>query len=718
MTRAAWALSTAIGILAACGGSAGDGYQIAVVSSKAYLVSGGDALVRVRPPGGVAPEDISIQLNGEDVSAAFRMDGDSLLGLVEGMELGANTLEAGDARLELTNYSISGPLISGPHEEPFICGTAQTNVALTGESLGEPLDEDCSAAMRIDYVYYSTDGSFKPLVRGASPTDIAETTTMDGNTVPFIVRVQTGTINRAIYVSTILHNPADPAPDVWTRSAGWNGKLVYTHGGGCQAGWHVQGNTTGGVLNAGLLGDGYALTSSSLNVYGTNCADLLASETHMMVKERFVESYGEPIYTVATGGSGGSYQSHQTADNYPGVFDGIIVTASFPDVISATSATLADVRLLRYYFENAGQGLFTKEQQRTVAGFREWANLAGLSRSAARVDPVFDEDAAPEEQGGEIKNIDALKAARYDPEKNPAGFRATVYDHAINVFGKDPATGFAGRPWDNAGLQYGLAALNEGVITKEQFLSLNENIGGLDADANHVSARTVANEYAARMARGSGRILYGGGGLATTPIIDYRSYTDDRENGDIHMIVHQFTTRERLRAANGHADNQVMTVGGRWGFTDEEPDLRTLFHQMDEWLLNIAADQTTADMAAKVVNNKPADLEEGCWDNREEPRRWIAQPLAYEGTGVCQELYPAFKTPRLVAGASLANNVVKCQLKPIAAADYAVEFTSEELARLGKIFPEGVCDASKPDQYAGYLGTWRSFGPSPVNQVN
>src|SRR5690606_33071776 len=132
-----------------------------------------------------------------------------------------------------------------------------------------------------DYVYYSTAGEFQPLPQGERPADIAETTTMDGRTVPFIVRVQTGTVNRAIYSSTILHDPSDAAPDAWTRSTGWNGKLVYTHGGGCQAGWHVQGTNAPGVLNAGLLGLGYAVTSSSLNVYGNNCSDLLAAETHM-----------------------------------------------------------------------------------------------------------------------------------------------------------------------------------------------------------------------------------------------------------------------------------------------------------------------------------------------------------------------------------------------------------------------------------------------------
>ena len=64
-------------------------------------------------------------------------------------------------------------------------------------------------------------------------------------------------MNRAIYESAILHDPAEQAPDPWTRSAGWNGKLVYTHGGGCRSGWYQQGRSTGGVLRDGLLDRGY-----------------------------------------------------------------------------------------------------------------------------------------------------------------------------------------------------------------------------------------------------------------------------------------------------------------------------------------------------------------------------------------------------------------------------------------------------------------------------
>ncbi|MFF4828496.1 DUF6351 family protein [Streptomyces sp. NPDC001312] len=77
-------------------------------------------------------------------------------------------------------------------------------------------------------------------------------------------------------------------------------------------------------------------------------------------------------------------------------------------------------------------------------------------------------------------------------------------------------------------------------------------------------------------------------------------------------------------------------------------------------------------------------------------------------------MYPAYPTPRLVAGAPLTDDVVACRRKPVNAADYAVDFSTAELRRLREIFPTGVCDWSK----AGYgqrplNGTWQALGGTP-----
>ncbi len=696
--------------------------HIESLSTRPYLVTGGDVLLGVELGADADPARLVVRVNGRDVSGSFRpVEGsDRLVGLVSGLHDGVNRVEARvprtpPAELEVTSYPIHGPILSGPHQTPFLCQTEEFRLA-SGESLGAPLDEHCSVATRVDYVYLSAaDGEFRPYTAGAA--EVAKATTLDGVTVPFVVRVQTGTVNRAIYQSAILHDPASPTPDPWTRSPGWNGKLVYTHGGGCRSGWHRQGGSAGTVLDEGLLGMGFAVTSASLNVFGNNCNDLLASETHIMVKERFVESYGVPVYTIGTGGSGGSYQSHQTADNYPGVFDGIIVSSSFPDVTSATIFTLADARLLHHYFTHVARGKFTREQQRLVSGFGSWGSIANLAAGAARIDPTHEEGAPPESQGAEVAGIAALEAMRYTRAK-PDGIRATVYDHTVNVYGIDESTGFAGRPLDNHGVQYGLEVLNSARITKEQFLALNRDIGGFDVDLDHVRERHRADPEAARRAVETGRVLYGGAGLASTPVIDYRSYTDHRPGGDIHMIVHQFTTRARLQRANGHADNHVMAVGGRWGYTEDRPDLGVLFRQMDEWLMNLVRGEEHGPRSERVGPARPADLVDHCWDSGDAERVRVIEPLAYPGEGKCGAIYPAYPTPRHVAGAPLTNDVVSCRLKPLDPADYRVTFTPAEWAELQTIFPDGVCDWTQPDAHAGaYQGTWLSFGPSEVNRA-
>jgi hypothetical protein len=67
----------------------------------------------------------------------------------------------------------------------------------------------------------------------------------------------------------------------------------------------------------------------------------------------------------------------------------------------------------------------------------------------------------------------------------------------------------------------------------------------------------------------------------------------------------------------------------------------------------------------------------------------------------------------------LTNDVVKCQLKPVKAIDYRVALSAEELGRLRRIFPEGVCDYSKRGVEAQPLrGTWLSFGPAPDARVS
>jgi hypothetical protein len=186
-------------------------------------VSGGDALVRVEAPTGKLHE-LRVLRNGENVIGALDRQDGSLEGLINGLELGRNELAATLNsrtldRLTLVNYPTTGPIFSGPHQVPFVCKTIQAGL---GEPVVDNQDGDgfrvlnsdgstagwsrnCSAETRVDYLYRSTDGQFKPLPSGGGrPPDLAQTTLLDGRTVDYVVRRERGTINRFIYSFAML----------------------------------------------------------------------------------------------------------------------------------------------------------------------------------------------------------------------------------------------------------------------------------------------------------------------------------------------------------------------------------------------------------------------------------------------------------------------------------------------------------------------------------
>ena len=113
---------------------------------------------------------------------------------------------------------------------------------------------------------------------------------------------------------------------------------------------------------------------------------------------------------------------------------------------------------------------------------------------------------------------------------------------------------------------------------------------------------------------------------------------------------------------------------------------------MNKWLDNMAADSAAAS-TDKVVRNKPAGANDACWDKA---GTRIDEAASQDPAAKCNVVYPRFSTPRIVAGSPLVNDVLKCQLKPVAMADYTVTFSGAEETRLKTIFPAGVCDWSKP----------------------
>ena len=202
----------------------------------------------------------------------------------------------------------------------------------------------------------------------------------------------------------------------------------------------------------------------------------------------------------------------------------------------------------------------------------------------------------------------------------------------------------------------------------------------------------------------------GGGGLASLPIIDFRDYNDALPGGDIHVRYHSFSMRKRLDKSNGRHDNHVMVVNdNRFGlYSNANPLLQQAILKMDRWITAIKADKREIPQIEKVVQNKPVDLQEGCY-TRDPTPVFIPQTQIREqqGATTCNQLYPTNSFPREVAGADIAADIIKCQLKPLDPADYTVSFSPAQWARLEKAFPSGVCNWSKPGlEEQDPLGTW------------
>lgn len=698
------------------GGNPGGGkLSITTPGARPGMLSGNKALVAIArsrrvlgpglPPydaGDLTQNSISVMLNGQNVTARFKKTrlnggGTALLGLVAGLNKGANTLtvrgdDGAKASLTLTDYPISGPIFSGPHEEFFICQTQASG-------LGPPQDkQDCSAPTKVHYVYLTSDTNtfenFDP--DGPRPSDIATTTTSTGHKVPFIVRLEKGVINRAIYQIAILDDPARPGPDPWTITSGWNGRLVYLFGGGCGSGHH-QGTAASSpkVLKKGLLEEGYAVATSTLNALSNNCNAVLSAETALMVKEHFAETLGVPVYTIGNGRSGGAIQQYMIADNYPGILDGITPGDSFPDYM--VQPGISDCGLLVHYFKNSTRN-WTPQEKTAVSGEGTFGSCKTWNRSPA------------------LKTIKASVGCDksippnliFDARTNPGGIRCTFQDHLVNILGTDPDTGYARRPLDNIGVQYGLEALNNGLISEAQFIDLNKNIGGYNINGKIVTQREKANIKALNVIYATGGLTTAEGGLPTTPIIDHRIYRDP--SGNIHTSFYSFSTRKRLLATAGTASNQVMLVAPH-GYPRPVSNNRVI-GLMDQWLSNIRGDESGRTLGRKIADDKPDGLSDACFDRNGDK---ITEPASYGSTDRCNQLYPPHGDPRMGAGEPVSLNILKCQLKSVHVADYApdVHFSDKQLSTLKAIFPKGVCGWSKPSVgKVPYQGTWSTFGGS------
>jgi hypothetical protein len=664
--------------LAAPAAQATDAPKLQVLSNRADLISAGDALVAI-DIGAADPASVRVTVGDRDVTDAFAVRTNGRYeGLLDGLAVGENELtatvpDAPATRITIVNHPNGGPVFSGPQVQPWVCQQGAR-------------DAQCNQPETYSYEYRSSlTGLFAAYDPDNPPSDVAQTTTDEGVTVPFIVRTETGYQDRDQYKIAVLFDPSKPWT-AWAPQRQFNHKLLITHGASCGID-HQSGSAPSvtsdtealGSSPTEALGRGFAVMSSALDNAGHNCNLVTQAESLVMAKERLVERYGELRYAIGTGCSGGSLTQQQVANAYPGIYQGILPQCSFPDAWS-TGQQLADYHLVRGYVENPsrwGAGVvWTPAEIAAVEGHPNHVNSIILDSLYFSVlgDPTNPCAGVSESE-------------RYDPQTNPDGVRCTLADYMVNVMGRRP-DGSAGRPLDNVGVQYGLEALRKGQISAAQFADINARIGGADIDAEWQPERIEADRPALAN-------TYRSGGINETNNLDQVAIIDLRgtDPGAFHDVYRAFAIRARLEREHGSFANQVIWEGpvpliGQTDYT--VLGLRA----MDRWLSAVEKDTRDVPVSRKIVDDKPADIHDQCTDG---------VGHAIPSQEICALINPIFTTPRVVAGEGIETDVNKCSLKPLRRSDYLpVVFSNAQWAQVKSAFPTGVCDWSKPgvDQQA------------------
>lgn len=673
----------------------------------------------------------------------------------------------------------TGPLFEGEKQIPFVCsafryGLGQPIVdnedgdgsAIFPELFGYPLiwlkpvgySKYCSLYTRVDYFYYSDpEGKFLPLSDPLSrPNDLAYIAVngkgVKNKDIPFIVRLERGTINRFIYSVAMLAPYAESlqSPQTLNKNA-WNGKLVYKFQGGIGLG-HFQGSFSLNkrhALHYESLKRGFAVAYSTGTKSATHYNLKLAEETAFMVKRHFEVTYGKPQYTVGIGGSGGAVQQYVIAQNNPNIIDAAIPQASYPDMITQT-INVADCELLERYFDY-------KYMENKNSHWANWLNRMAVEGTAANQTAAIEKwkrSPAPSPGSSECvagwrgtvpmvfnphwtheAYFKTFRLFRF-PEAVTQNIKWTHWNDLKNIYPTDEH-GFAPNSWDNVGVQYGLLALRKGEIDKQMFLELNACVGGWkqpdkmikgnypwnrtadqsvfdpwdqanmnlseNCKSGDPAPRTEGNLNAINIAYSSGHVFTGG---IKIPVIDIRWYLEPILN--MHHGIASFSARSRIKAKNGHADNHVIWVSecAKLDVVNLKSDCHyeptgDALDDIDQWMEN---KRMSPEKSAE--EHKPQRAVDSCF--KADGTLIYAGDDAWDGVmdgqaiGVCSEKFPMYSTSRLAAGAAINNDIFKCALKPVEVAlvdgSYgSVQFSEQEVARLQEIFPSGVCDYSKPD---------------------
>lgn len=699
-----------------------------------------------------------------------------------------------------------------PVQYPFAC-TAQDHrldlVVDNQDGIGTPVldaggdvigfSKDCFAETKIWYYAMDTTGTLHIVrdhgegpvadIASAMPagTTLATTTLMDGTEVPYLVRHERGVLNRFIYSISMLATEDEVTsggPQDGDDSQ-WNGRLLFQFQGGVGIG-HTQGRYDDRGPRARAvkgdpdrLGMGYAVMYSTGTITADHYNLLVGGRTAVMVKDHFVATHGEPDYTVGLGGSGGGIQQYIYSQNHPDLLDALVPQVPYPDMTTQT-IHVGDCALLDRWMDLEAED----------AGFwQDWDNrklLQGLNSidgylgdNAEALNEAKEGLAAlgiqlPQQSGssecleGWLGLLPLAMNPTYGSETNwdllgdqVDQIERTHWDDAREAYGTDPETGYARSTWDNVGVQYGLASVASGLITPEQFLEVNAEVGGWKdtpdmvqegvpfEDLGVVLARIAAERgitipevqqglfmgvipwtelfdpWSLRNANLSpddgvtpaprttgdltaisnvydSGLVFRGSLPREIPIIDARPYLEHVL--DMHNSHQSFAVRQRLLDGQGDHDGQVIWFMGTDANGDgpEAEFTHQALDTIDEWMANLAADPSLT-----VTEAAPALAADRCVTSTgDEIARgdgvWSGI-LDDEPEGACTQSFELHTTSRIEAGGPINGDIYKCNLMPVqtAVAENLYgdwEPSGAQVARLAEVFPEGVCDYGLPSQ--------------------
>lgn len=648
--------------------------------------------------------------------------------------------------IELGQVGPLQPLFAGPLQYPFLCSIAESDlgqplvdnqqgigVAVYDDAQREVIgySQDCLIASRAEYFYVPKgESGFRPLTELQGEI---EKITLGSAQVDFVVRLEIGVINRFLYGIAVLRGPQEqlsrPDPSYWNK------RLIYQFRGGVGVGRRQGKLRPKDLLRRRYeqLKQGYAVVYSTANQTSNHYNIWLSEDTALRLKRQFASLYGTPLYTVGIGGSGGAIQQYLLAQNNPAVLDAIIPLYSFPDMVTqATSAS--DCELMENYFDHSDNDKWSDWHKRQwIEGMhaQKWtrnhyADMDLFARLASARVPRWSLGLSECVNGWRgltplIANPATVHFAQRFSTQVAKTVHWTYWDDLKQFYGVD-AAGFGRRTWDNVGVQYGLTALLEGKVDVQEFIDLNARIGSWKPAAemqisrfwylagdpdpkkfnlwdshniappgeDGIAPRMSGDIKAMQAAYWSGNVFIGN---VTLPILDLRHYLDDEL--DMHHSYASFSSRIRIMQARGEADNHIIWMARKPYHPQAEAiDL------MDRWMLNIKLYPDRS-----VLENRPNDAVDRCYDATGEAiaegegvwnGAWNERP-----DGACMKFFPAFQGPRMVAGAGRGGDMLKCQLMPVQQAIDRELYGNVDMGpvqeRLQAIFPEGVCDYSKPD---------------------